>query len=127
MDRNQQPNPTVIDENGLPVIDADPRAARAPGSRTGGVPPMPGLPPIPEELLGRNGRLSIFKLVGWKGVALAVLVVAALIALAAVSFMVVLVAVPVLLLLGIVGWVVGKVRGPQPAAAGRRAVIVVRR
>lgn len=133
----QQRKTKIIDEDGLPVVDGDPRAQRFADDATTGMPgypgmpgmpgAIPGLPPIPEQLLNRKGKLSLFKLIGWKGVAFLVLIVAALIGLAAVSFVVAAIALPILLLMGVIGWVVAKVRGPKPSDGSGRAVVIVRR
>lgn len=138
MEHQQQSRPTVIDEDGKPFIDADPGAQRAagtpfgPGTPFAGGGPFAGVPlggPIPERLLNRNGKPSLAKLLGWKGIAILVLVVAGVIALAAASVMVLVFALPILLLLGVIGAVAARVRGSRrPAGTARgRQIIVVRR
>lgn len=133
--------PTIIDEDGVPVVDATTAGTRAGRSGgLGGTPggmggaaggmrgaPMPGLPPFPEELLGRNGKPSLIKIIGWKGIAVLVLLVAGMIALAIASLAVAVIVVPILLLIGAIGWVVAKVRGPKRPAASSSTVLVVRR
>lgn len=136
--------PTIIDEDGVPVVDATTAgtsgglggtpggmggAAGGMGGAAGGMrgAPMPGLPPFPEELLGRNGKPSLIKIIGWKGVAVLVLLVAGMIALAIASLAVAVIVVPILLLIGAVGWVVAKVRGPKRPAASSSTVLVIRR
>lgn len=123
--RDPQSKPTIIDENGEHV---DTGTGRVRGGQSanpfGGS--ATGLPPFPEHLLNKHGKPSLLKLIGWKGAVVLALVVAGIIALAAVSFMVVLFALPVVLLLLVVGWVAQKVRGPgRPTASN--PVIVVRR
>ena len=142
MERQQHSNPTIIDEDGKPFIDPGSGEQRTSGSPFGAGNPFVGMPgaggpgigvplmaPIPERLLNRKGKLSFAKLLGWKGIAILVLVVAGLIALAAVSVMFLVFALPILLLIGVIGWVASSVRGGnRPAAAARgRQVIVVRR
>lgn len=129
--RDPQSKPTIIDENGDRVFDAQDAPGATPGGGTPfGMPGFPasGIPPIPERLLNKHGKPSLLKLIGWKGAAVLALVVAGIIALAAVSFMVLLFVLPVLLLLAVIGWVVGKVRGPSRGARpAARSVVVVRR
>lgn len=119
MAEQKRTKPTVIDEQGLPVIST-PAPDDVPGGPYGmpNAYQMPGMPPIPDNLVGRNGRISLFKLIGWKGIALLVLVTAGLVALAAASFFVALIAVPVLLLLAGIGWVAAKVGGPASRGGG---------
>ncbi|WP_153506333.1 hypothetical protein [Cumulibacter manganitolerans] len=133
MERQQHSKPTVIDEDGKPFIDAGlPGGGMPDGSMPGGGLPGPGFPmgaPIPERLLNRKGKLSLARLLGWKGIAILVLVVAGLIALAAASAMVMLFVLPVLLLLGVVGAVTARVRGHRRPPGGARGpqIVVVRR
>lgn len=134
--RDPQSKPTIIDEDGEHVVD-DTTTRGATGPRStgpGGIPfgvpgfAATGIPPIPEHLLNKNGKPSLFKLIGWKGAVILALVVAGIIALAALSFMVLLFVLPVLLLIAVIGWVVGKVRGPQGTArTAAPSVVVVRR
>lgn len=131
--RDPQSKPTIIDEDGEHIAE-DHQATRGTAGVGGspfGVPGFTagGIPPIPERLLNKHGKPSLLKMIGWKGALVVALVVAGIIALAALSFMVLLFVLPILLLLGVIGWIVGKVRGPQ--ATGRRpmprSVVVVRR
>jgi hypothetical protein len=139
--RDPKSKPTIIDEDGEQVVDDT--TTRGAAGRTGspfgqagfGAPGFDapgfdaaGIPPIPERLLNKHGKPSLFKMIGWKGAVVLALVVAGIVALAAVSFMVLLFVLPVLLLLAVVGWVVGKVRGPQaPAGPAAPSIVVVRR
>ncbi|MFV0534807.1 MAG: hypothetical protein ACK5MR_14295 [Cumulibacter sp.] len=131
--RDPQSKPTIIDEQGEYVA---PEATGTPGARTqnpfhAGVGGLGGaITPIPEHLLNKKGKPSLFKMIGWKGTAVLVLVAAGIIALAAASLVVLAFAIPILLLLAVIGWVVGKVRGPSRSSSPRpgssRSVIVVR-
>lgn len=121
--REEQTEPTIIDEDGKPFVDGEQRAQRPGGIPFGAMPfgTMP-TPQIPAKYLGRDGKPSLVKIMGWKGIAITVLIVAALIGLAALSFVVALIALPVVLLLGVIAWVAAKVRGgpKQPAAGHER-------
>ncbi|WP_106848306.1 hypothetical protein [Blastococcus sp. Marseille-P5729] len=131
--REEQSKPTIIDEDGKPFIDGDQRAQQPGGIPFGSMPfgsapfgAMP-TPQIPEKYLGRDGKPSLWKILGWKGVAIAVLIIAAVAGLAALSIMVAIIALPILVLIGAVAWVAGRVRGGRPTSSTGRAVIVVRR
>lgn len=139
--REPQSKPTIIDEDGEQVVDdtttrgATGRGTTGPSATgPGGIPfgvhgfAATGIPPIPEHLLNKKGKPSLFKLIGWKGAVILALVVAGIIALAALSFMVLLFVLPILLLIAVIGWVVGKVRGPQATRrSAAPSVVVVRR
>lgn len=129
--RDPQSKPTIIDEDGEHVVDDTTTGTSGrPGAAGFGAAGFgaPGIPPIPDRLLNKNGKPSLLKMIGWKGAVVLALVVAGIIALAALSFMVLLFVLPVLLLIAVIGWVVGKFRGPR---AGTRSaapsVVVVRR
>lgn len=130
--REEQSKPTIIDEDGKPFIDGGQRAQQ-PGDIPFGAMPfgaaqfgaMP-TPQIPEKYLGRDGKPSLVKILGWKGIAFLVVVLAGIVALAIASIAVAVVVVPILLILGAIGWVVAKVRGPQRPAQSASRVIVVR-
>lgn len=128
--REPQSKPTIIDEDGEKVVTDNPRGGTGrPANPFGPAGYAGGFGPIPDHLLNKHGKPSLLKLIGWKGAVAIALVVAGVIALAALSFMVLLFALPVLLLLAVIGWIAGKVRRPaagsSPTAA--RSVVVIRR
>lgn len=109
-----QQRPKVIDENGLPVLDGDPRGPDGP--RPAGHPlASPGFTVFAsgEQFLTADGsRPSLRKLLGWRGIAVLAVVVALVIAVAVVSIVAFAFVVPILLLLGLIGAGLRHVRGP---------------
>lgn len=139
--RDNESKPRIIDEDGQPVTDTadNTQAGAGRGTSGSGTPfgtgtpfgatgfPIGGVPPIPEHMLGRDGKPSLRKIIGWKGVAALTLIAAVVIGLIALSFMVFLIALPIIILIAIIGWVVGKVRGTQHSApSATRSIRIVR-
>lgn len=139
--RDNESKPRIIDEDGQPVTDTagDARAGAGSATSGSGTPfgtgtpfgapgfPIGGVPPIPEHLLGRDGKPSLRKIIGWKGVAALTLIAAVVIGLIALSFMVFLIALPIIILIAIIGWVVGKIRRTQyPTPSANRSTRIVR-
>ena len=134
---NERPTHQVIDEDGTPLIDATgdagPRAGTGnrggPGAeeRTayiGGMPGMPGMQ-IPEKFLDKNGKPSLWKMIGWRGALAIALVVGVLVTLAIISAAFLLIAIPVIALIALGGWVARKLTGRGPRGGGTPGVRVM--
>ncbi|GAB3303371.1 hypothetical protein EK0264_02900 [Epidermidibacterium keratini] len=140
---NERPNHQVIDEDGTPLIDA----TGAAGPRTeagsddarqgadgrsayiGGMPGMPGMPgmQIPEKFLGKDGKPSLWKMIGWRGALAIALVIGVLVTLAIISAAFLLIAIPVLAVIALGGWIARKLTGrstPHGSAPGARVMVV---
>lgn len=138
---NERPTHQVIDEDGTPLIDATGNAGPRPGAGSegagadgrsayiGGMPGMPGMPgmQIPEKFLDKNGKPSLWKMIGWRGALAIALVIGVLVTLAIISAAFLLIAIPVIALVALGGAIARKLTGrarPASATPGARVMVV---
>ena len=128
-DPRQQPK--IIDEDGVPVVDAagsrsgtDPLGGPdgAGGPSPFGLPGFTVLDPSGRFMTADGTRLSLRKILGWRGMAVLAVVVALLVALAIVSVVAAAIVVPVLLLVAMISAGLARLR-----RGGRSSTVAVRR